>query len=108
MNKTQHLFFGILIDYAHEQTNKLVKSDGGTIGLTENSIHLLWWMVCSPEVAKVINEFDGLLANIRNRQCRGSDLHHCKQVKGVHATLKLQVLDLTATVEDMETHLKNI
>ena len=38
--KTLQNFSFIPIDHAHEQNNKLVKEDGGTIGLTENTAEL--------------------------------------------------------------------
>ena len=54
-------FSAIPIDYKHEQNNKKVKGDGGAIGLTENSSELLRWMVCGPEVARVVGEFEDCL-----------------------------------------------
>lgn len=41
-------FSAIVIDQANEQNNTLVKSDGGAVGLTENSKALLRWMVSGP------------------------------------------------------------
>ena len=58
VKKTQHAFSEISFDHAHEQNNKLVKGDGGAIGLTENFSHLLRWMVSGPEVARLVNEFE--------------------------------------------------
>ena len=43
VKKTQHAFCGISLDHTHEQNNKLVKGDGGTIRLTENSSQLIRW-----------------------------------------------------------------
>jgi len=39
--KTNPAFSSLLIDQAHEQSNKIVKGDGGAIGLTESSTQLL-------------------------------------------------------------------
>ena len=50
-----------MIDHKHEQNNKKVKGDGGAIGLTENSVQLLQWIVCGPEVACVVEEFNSLV-----------------------------------------------
>ena len=36
------------IDQAHEQNNKLVKIDGGAIGILENQNALLKWAVAGP------------------------------------------------------------
>ena len=35
VKKTQHAFSEISLDHAHEQNNKLVKGDGGAIGLNK-------------------------------------------------------------------------
>ena len=43
--KTKNNFSSIAIDHAHEQNNKVVKGDGGAIGLTEDSSQLLRWMI---------------------------------------------------------------
>ncbi len=38
-----------------------VKEQGGAIGLTETLTALLGWMVCGPEMARVVTEFlDGI------------------------------------------------
>ena len=46
VKKTHHAFSSIPIDQAHEQNNKIVKGDGGAVGLTENSSQLLrgWYL----------------------------------------------------------------
>jgi len=46
------------VDQAHEQNNRIVKTAGGFIGLTENPNALKRWMVSGPEVARSINEFE--------------------------------------------------
>ncbi|CAG2232145.1 unnamed protein product [Mytilus edulis] len=43
---------------AFEQINKVVKGEGGVIGLTENASPLLRWMVCGPEKARAVNEYE--------------------------------------------------
>ena len=57
VQKSHRAFSSIPIDQAHEQNNKVVKGDGGAIGLTENPSQLLRWMICGPEVSGLINEF---------------------------------------------------
>ena len=46
------------IDQCHEQQNKLVKRDGGAIGLTEDEDRLRKWMVWGAEVARIVMEFE--------------------------------------------------
>ena len=55
--KTLRNFSSIAIDHVHEQNNKLVKKDGGAIGLTENTAELTRWIICGPEIAGIVNEF---------------------------------------------------
>ena len=57
MNKTNHAFSLLPIDQGHKQNKKIVKGDGGAIGLTESSTQLLWWMVSGPELSRLINDF---------------------------------------------------
>ena len=50
-------FSGTPIDMTHEQDNKLVKVDGGVIGITSNENALNKWLVAGPEVFRLANEF---------------------------------------------------
>ena len=68
VNKTNRSFSALPIDHAHEQNNKIVKGDGGAIGLTESPTQLMRWMVSGPEMSRIINEFEvsqELLKSIR-------------------------------------------
>ena len=63
VHKTKRPFSSIAIDQAHEQNtyeqnNKVVKKDGGAVGLLQNTKALLRWMVAGPELARVIGEFE--------------------------------------------------
>ena len=51
VTKTLRNFSFIPIDHGHEQNDKLVKGDGGTIGLRESTSELTRWMICGPEIA---------------------------------------------------------
>ena len=53
VHKTGNKFSGLALDQAHEQNNALVKSDGGTVGLTENPGALRCWMVAGPEMSRL-------------------------------------------------------
>lgn len=46
------------IDQCHEQLNKLVKGDGGAIGLIKNKDELKKWIVCGLEVPHIVREFE--------------------------------------------------
>ena len=51
---TRHTFSSIALDQNHEVT----KGDGGAVGLDDNSVVLLRWMVAGPKIARLVNEFD--------------------------------------------------
>ena len=42
LSKTGNMFSAIPFDQAHEQENKVVKSAGGAVGLTENPLAFRW------------------------------------------------------------------
>ena len=50
------LFSFIGVDQAHEQNNKVVKVDGGAIGILENETALLKWAVAGPIVSDLLNQ----------------------------------------------------
>ena len=58
VSKTCNRFSSIPIDQIHEQENAKVKGKGGVIGLTENPTALRRWMICGPELARCISEFE--------------------------------------------------
>ena len=51
-------FSSISEDQAHEQNNKLVKIDGGAIGILDNHISMMKWMVASPEISRLLHLFE--------------------------------------------------
>ena len=56
IKKTHCHFSAISIDQAHEQKNKIIKGEGGFIGLAEDHSKWLRWMVARPEIARAIEE----------------------------------------------------
>ena len=107
VNKTNSAFSSLPIDQGHEQNNKIVKGDGGAIGLTESSSQLLRWMVSGPEMSRIINDFELSQELVRNIaiQEEQEDLHHHEQMKGVQNTFRNQVNAVcrvcSSTIEEM-------
>ena len=101
VQKSHRAFSSIPIDQAHEQNNKVVKGDGGAIGLTENPSQLLRWMICGPEVSRLINEFQTSEELTKKSQSEGPDLRHHEQMSGVQATFQKQVKALCTTFVEM-------
>ena len=97
--KTLRNFSSILIDHAHEQNNKLVKKASGTTGMTGNTPELTRWMICGPEMAKIVNEFE---ENMHSR--RGSKaiyLHH-KQTRTYEDKFRQNVVSLVSMIGALE------
>ena len=103
VNKTNRAFSSLPIDQAHEQHNKIVKGDGGAIGLTESSTQLLRWMVSGPEMSRIINDFELSQELVRNmaKQEEQEDSRHHEQMKGVQNTFRNQVNAVCSTIVEM-------
>ena len=56
VHKTETRISTIAIDQAHEQNNKVIKENGGTIGLTEHPSALRRWMVAGPEITRILEQ----------------------------------------------------
>ena len=55
---TNRKFSSVSIDQAHEMQNKIVNGDGGIIGVTDNQEFLNRWLICAPEVTRLLHEFE--------------------------------------------------
>ncbi len=101
VQKTHHAFSAIAIDHAQKQNKKIVKGVGRVIGLTENASQLLRWMVCGPEMACVVYEFEISQERIKQEQTKGPDIKHHEQVESKHNSFVKQVQAMTNTLEEM-------
>ena len=69
--KSKRHFSNIAIDQAHEQNSKLIKIDGGAIGIFENEFALLKWTVAALMVSDMLKN-----ADIVNGKTREFNYHH--------------------------------
>ena len=70
VKKTEKAFSNIGIDQAHEQNNKIVKTDGGANGILDNQTSLIKWAVAGPIISQI-------LRNANNDESfDASALHH--------------------------------
>lgn len=92
VSKTSKRFSSIPIDQAHEQENAKVKGKGGVIGLTENPVALRRWMICGPELARCISEFES------GNEVDVDDETLLKQGFSAQLSFKKQVLSLIDTI----------
>ena len=58
VKKTARVFSCIAEDQAHKQNNKTLKIDGGAIGILENELSLIKWMVAGPGIARLVSMFN--------------------------------------------------
>ena len=57
VKKSNRAFSSIGEDHAHEQNNKIIKGDGGVIGIFDHDKALLEWAVCGPAVAYMLQNY---------------------------------------------------
>jgi len=96
VKKSKRAFSALAIDQAHEQNNASVKGDGGAVGLTENPAALRRWMVCGPEMARLIHEFE---ESTEKRQ--DTDRRHHEQKRHAQMAFAKDVRSLKQTMEEM-------
>ena len=54
VRKTNCVFPNMGIDQAHDQNNKILKADGGVIGILDNPTALLKWPICGPVISEIL------------------------------------------------------
>ena len=50
--------FALAIYQAHEQSNAIIKGDGGAVAITEGPSALRRWMVASPKVSFLVAQYE--------------------------------------------------
>lgn len=101
VRKSHRHFSAVPIDQAHEQNNKVVKGDGGAIGLTEDNAKLLRWMVSGPELSRVILYFEASQELLKRRQSKGPNIVHHEETRAVQTSFQKQVKALHETMNEM-------
>ena len=97
VHKTKRPFSSIAIDQAHVQNNKIVKGDGGAVGLLKNPKALLRWMVARPEISRATEEFE---ANCLSDSGK-TNLKHHELTLSAQSTFANEVRHLVQVIEDM-------
>ena len=87
----------------HEQENAKVKGVGGVIGLTENPAALSRWMICGPEIARLLDEFESDF-HISTGESEKGHLHH-EEGLASQRTFKKRTQSLIDTITNLETPL---
>ena len=58
IQKTNKQFSNLPTDQIYKQENCKIKDKRGIIGLTENPSSLQKWLICSPEISRIVTEFE--------------------------------------------------
>ena len=60
VQKSNRKFSRIAADQNHEQMNAKIKEVSRAIGLTENETALHRWLICGPEISRLLDEFESI------------------------------------------------
>lgn len=101
VHKTKRPFSAITIDQAHEQNNKVVKGDGGAVGLLQNPKALLRWMVAGPELARLIEEFEVNYLDRGTGKTARTNLKHHEHTVSAQVKFAKEVCALVQVMEYM-------
>ena len=93
-------FSAISMDQAHEMNNKVIKGDGGIIGLTENKSTLERWLVFAPEINLHLLQFEKCYGYSSNENEDSSQLHH-EQTTAFQKKFIKDVKALTGTINEL-------
>ena len=102
MHKTKRSFSSTKIDQAHEQNNKVVKGDGGAVGLLQNPKAQLCWMVAGSELARVIGEFENNCLDGGAGKTTRTNLKHHEHTAPAQVKFATEVGALVQVLEDIE------
>ena len=97
VHKSDRNFSAMAIDQAHEQNNAVIKGDGGAIGVTEDPSALRRWMVASPEISRLVANYETVSGT---KDAKKSNRHH-EQTETVQRSLFEKVKQLTMVMEEM-------
>ena len=81
------------LDQSHEQTNKIIKGEGGAVGLTENASALNRWMLAGLEVSRVVNQFETSMPENTLSNEHHEKAHHVQESFSGHVKSLVVVLD---------------
>ena len=95
-HKTPHKFSAMAHDQIHEQLNAMIKGDGGVIGITENEAALERWMVSSPEIGRMLNEYE-----IKHSKKKTDSERHHEQIPSIQKAFATKVKQTVSVINEM-------
>ena len=105
VRKTNCVFSNMEIDQAHEQKNKILKTDGGVIGILDNPTALLKWTICGPVISEILKEDeDENLPELHHEDTASFEKDFCKDRDSLIAS----ILEYRNPFEEEEQNLVHI
>ena len=95
MQKSNRKFSRIATDQNHEQMNAKFKWVDGAIGLTENETALQRWLVCGPEISRLLDEFESINEGVNHMR------EHHDFSDSVQSIFHEEVKSLLSALEDV-------
>ena len=95
VQKSNRKFSRIAADQNHEQMNAKIKGVDGAIGLTENETALQRWLICGPEISRLLDEFESINEGV-NRMREHHDFSD-----SVQSIFHEEVKSLLSALEDV-------
>lgn len=97
VHKSSRAFSALAIDQAHEQSNAVIKGDGGAIGITEDPSALRRWMVAGPEVSFLVGQYETLCG----AKDTNEEVQHHEQNEHAQKTFIERVQKLHSVMKEM-------
>ena len=104
VRKTNCVFSNIGIDQAHEQNNKILKTDGRVIRVLHKPIALLKWTICGPVISEILKEEGGNLPELHHEDTASFEKDFCKDRDSLIAS----ILEYRNPFEEEEQNLVHI
>ena len=95
VQKSNRKFSRIAADQNHEQMNAKIKGVGGAIGLTENETALQRWLICGPEISRLLDEFESINEGVNHVR------EHHDFSDSVQSIFQKEVKSLLSALEDV-------
>ena len=95
MQKSNRNFSRIATDQNHEKINAKIKRVGGAMGLTENETALQRWLICGPEISRLLDEFESINEGVNHMR------EHHDFSDSVQSIFHEEVKSLLSALEDV-------
>ena len=95
VQKSNRKFSRIAADQNHDQITAKIKGVGGAIGLAEKGTTVQRWLICDPEISRLLNEFESINEGVNHVQ------EHHDFSDSVQSNFHKEVKSLLSALEDV-------